>query len=377
MKQYFNLSSFSILTLLILWCISIGNIEAQTTPDGVFPKRPYGDSLRAVSPPNIIVLIVDDLGWADVNYSPMYKTPNIDRLMAESATFTNAYSASPSCSPSRASFLTGRNPARFLLVRHIPSVPKFGFDSYGRPTREFNFWPTDPAHMPSRNWLPLSETTFAEALGALGYHSIFIGKWHLGHAPYYPIHQGFDVQQGVTNFGHPKSYTAPYFGGRTKAFPDIPKGTYLTDQLTEYALNFIKTSSNHKQQPFLLTLFYYAIHAPFDGPEKLVKKFMDNGLKKNVAERAAMFAKVDQSIGRIREALKNMDLLATPLLFLGATKEGLCQTIHCGEESLQALPYMKGEHGFRLLSIGPEWRSRAAVFPCLSHLMIYFRHSCR
>lgn len=83
----------------------------------------------------------------------------------------------------------------------------------GGTENEFNYWPTDPVQRPSRNWLPLEEITYAERLKEYGYFNMFIGKWHLGHEPYYPIHQGFDAQYAVARTGHPKSYYPPYFKG--------------------------------------------------------------------------------------------------------------------------------------------------------------------
>lgn len=256
------------------------------------------DADRPATPPNIVVLFVDDLGWADLEYAgETYDTPNIDRLAAEGATFTDAYAAAPACSPSRASVVTGRHPARLRLVRHIPNV-----DAAEGKVPEFHLHPDDPARMPSRNWLPLEETTFAEALGSLGYRSIFIGKWHLGHDPYHPVHQGFDTQRGVSNLGAPASYYPPYFGRASEVYRDVPRDRYLTDQLTDDAVRFLEEYEG--EQPFLLTLFYYAVHTPFEGREDLVRRFEADGLSGDAAQRAAMVAAVDESVGRVRAALR-------------------------------------------------------------------------
>ena len=164
-----------------------------------------GAASGAGEAPNILVLFVDDLGWTDVSYQgDRYDTPNIDRFASQAMTFSRAYIATPTCSPSRSSVLTGQHPARLRIVRHIPGGTQYGFDKFGRTNEHWHVLDTDPAQFPSRNWLPLEVTTIAEALKPLGYYSAFMGKWHLGSEPFHPIHQGFDEQRGVSNFGHPR-----------------------------------------------------------------------------------------------------------------------------------------------------------------------------
>ncbi len=220
----------------------------------------------------------------------------MDRLALEGITFTDAYAASPTCSPSRAALITGKHPARLRLVRHIPRG-----DPYGRHENEYHQLKGDPARFASRNWLPLEHLTLAEALKPRQYRSAFVGKWHLGHEPYHPVHQGFDRQFGVSNYGHPKSYHAPFFGMHSEASKDVPKGTYLTDQLTDDAIRYIGVQDPNT--PFLLTVFYYAAHTPYQGRADLVKKFEAQGLKGGALHQAAMVAAVDESLGRIRRAL--------------------------------------------------------------------------
>ena len=107
-----------------------------------------------VEKPNVVILFVDDLGWADLGYrNPIFHTPNIDQLRADGMEFTRAYISTPTSSPSRASLLTGKEPVRFQMVRHIDESEENGFDKNGRTTQEFGFWKNDPVQMPSRNWL--------------------------------------------------------------------------------------------------------------------------------------------------------------------------------------------------------------------------------
>ncbi|MEM6691606.1 MAG: sulfatase-like hydrolase/transferase, partial [Planctomycetota bacterium] len=221
------------------------------------------DANAVTKKPNIVLLFVDDLGWADLGYrNEMFETPNIDKLASESLDFTQAYVASPTCSPSRATLLTGLHPARLRMVRHIPTSPKHpDFDSFGRTKVEFNLLASDPAQFPCRNWLPLEHQTYAEALKDLGYYNLFVGKWHLGHEPFHPIHQGFDRQIGTTNWGHPKSYKSPFFKN-SNVFEQEPDG-YLTDQLTDETVEFI--NGYQADDPFMISFWYYNVHNPLVG----------------------------------------------------------------------------------------------------------------
>lgn len=255
----------------------------------------------AAEQPNVVLFFVDDLGWSDLGYrNPAFESPNIDQLASEGIDFQQAYIACPTCSPSRATLVTGLHPARLKLVRHIPASPKEGFDKFGRTDAEFNLLPTDPAQFPCRNWLPLEQTTYAEALKELGYYNLFVGKWHLGHEPYHPIHQGFDQQIGTSNFGHPSSYYPTYFKNSDALAEESER--YLTDKLTDETIKFIE--GYERNQPFMLSLWFYNVHAPHEGREDLVKHFESKGLSDKQAHYAAMIKAVDESIGRIRHAVQ-------------------------------------------------------------------------
>jgi arylsulfatase A-like enzyme len=142
--------------------------------------------------PNIILCLIDDLGWTDLGCfgSDYYRTPNIDRFSAQSMKFTDAHSACTVCSPSRAGIMTGKYPARLHITDYIPGEQH----------------PYAKLKVP--DWtqhLPLEERTMAEMLKPLGYRTQHIGKWHLGNEPFYPEHQGFDGNIGGTFRGQPPS----------------------------------------------------------------------------------------------------------------------------------------------------------------------------
>ncbi len=194
--------------------------------------------------PNFVFILIDDMGWKDLGCygSTFYDTPNIDKLASQGMRFTNAYAAAPVCSPTRASILVGKYPARLHLTDFLS----------GRADR-----PAQKLLRPkSLQYLPLNEVTIARALKPLGYTSASIGKWHLGREAYFPEKHGFDVNIGGTETGSP---TGGYFRFRTPTMTARNDQEYLTDRLTEEAEHFIETN---RDRPFFLYLAHYAVHIP-------------------------------------------------------------------------------------------------------------------
>ncbi len=260
----------------------------------------------AHSKPNIVLLFVDDLGFSDLGYrNPTFESPNISALARESVDFTQFYIPSPACSPSRAGLVTGKHPARLQITRHIP------WNAY----EPFHYYRDkgDPANVPSRNWLEKKHLTYAEVLKELGYYNLFIGKWHLGHEEYHPVEQGFDRQIGTTNQGNPTSYYPDYFSS-SEEFDD-ESSAYLTDKLTDEAVGFI--DSYDRDQPFMLSFWYYSVHTPHMGRDDYVAYFKEKGFGGKRAEYLAMLKSVDDSVGRIRQALERKGIAEdTVILFL-------------------------------------------------------------
>jgi arylsulfatase A-like enzyme len=281
---------------------------------------------RAASagPPNIIFILADDLGWRDLGCygSAFYETPNLDKLAAQGVRFTGAYAACNVCSPTRASILTGKYPARLHLTDWLPGRAD-------RPDQKLKR-PVILQH------LPLEEVTLAEALKEAGYATAFIGKWHLGGEEYFPDKQGFDINIGGCHLGHPPSYFSPY---KIPTLPDGPKGEYLTDRLTDEALKFIE---NKKDKPFLLYLSHYAVHNPQQAKKDLVEKFAakaatltsagpefltDNGRQVRQAQNqpvyAAMIQSLDESVGRVMGKLTELGLDKSTIVFFTSDNGGL------------------------------------------------------
>jgi arylsulfatase A-like enzyme len=216
-----------------------------------------GTRQEPVRRPNFVFLLVDDLGRQDLGCygSTFYETPNIDRLAAQGMRFTNAYAACPVCSPTRASIMTGKYPARIRLTNYIAGA---------RPGKLLS---AEYFH-----YMKLEELTLAEAMKEAGYKTYFVGKWHLGSEPYYPEKQGFDVNIAGDSSGAPPTYFYPYQRGK-RSIPGLEEGKpgeYLTDRLADESLKLIEQS---KGEPFLLYLSFYAVHIPLEAKKEFVEKY--------------------------------------------------------------------------------------------------------
>jgi arylsulfatase A-like enzyme len=281
--------------------------------------------------PSIVFILIDDLGWKDTGCygSRFYETPYINRLASEGMRFTDAYAASPVCSPTRASIMAGKYPARLNITDWIP-----GDD----PKNRRLLGPED------LHQFPLKEMTIAEALKEAGYVTGFLGKWHLGDRGFYPEDQGFDINVGGHWAGQPASYFYPYKNERKRW--DVPgleggrEGEYLTDRLTDESLKFIE---QHKGRPFLLFLSHYAVHTPIqskddltekyraklegiptpEGPgylperESQTKQFQDNPVY------AGMIQSVDESVGMIMDKLDELSLSKNTIIVFMSDNGGL------------------------------------------------------
>ncbi|MBT5477679.1 MAG: sulfatase [Verrucomicrobia bacterium] len=216
------------------------------------------------SRPNIVFFLVDDLGWTDLGCygSNFYETPNIDSFAMDGVKFNSAYAACHVCSPTRSSILTGKYPARNNMTDWIRGRRDFPFQQY--------------LNVKTGQFLPFEEITLAETLRSHGYATGAVGKWHLGKAPSTPDKHGFDWHvPRHWNGGAPnRTFYAPY---GLKGLEDAPDGEYLTDRLTDEALGFIE---NNKDQPFFLYLAHFAVHDPIHGRPDLVEKY-ETKLKEN------------------------------------------------------------------------------------------------
>jgi len=257
--------------------------------------------------PNVLFVLVDDLGWRDVACfgSDLYETPNIDALAASGMKFTDAYAASPLCSPTRASIMTGQEPGRLRFTTPAGHVAKVVLD----PKESDRSAPWQKAATPAtRTRLPNEYLTFAEVLKEQGYATAFMGKWHLGREPYIPENQGFDVVVGGREHPGPPPpghFFAPW---DCSTLPVVPEGTHICDVVTDTALKYIEAK---KDEPFLLCLWYYDVHAPYQGKEDLKEYYAGKIGPENVqrcSTMGAMVGNMDSNFGRVMDKLKELKL---------------------------------------------------------------------
>lgn len=272
--------------------------------------------------PNVVIFFIDDLGWTDigVNGSSFHETPNIDALAKSGVNFTRSYSANPVCSPTRSSLLTGKAPQRVGITQWIARK--------------------------SDIHLPLSEQTIGEAFQEAGYFTGYIGKWHLGKADeVQPQFQGFEYTKAVNRAGQPATFFYPFAKGNNVAnvpdLDDYKEGDFLTDALTDKAIEFIDKQS---ERPFFLTLSHYAVHTPIQAPKALVDKYsakkqkMYGDEKSTLIEEkyntlaqtrqanpayAGMIENLDTNIGRVVEHLKSEGLYKNTIIVFTSDNGGL------------------------------------------------------
>jgi arylsulfatase A-like enzyme len=258
--------------------------------------------------PNIVFILADDLGWADTTlygHTKYHRTPNLERLAKRGITFQRAYSASPLCSPTRSSLLTGLHPARTGLTTpncHEPQVVLKATPGLKAP-------PGNKAADPSPvTRLNTTFTTLAELLKTAGYATGHFGKWHLGPEPFSPLQQGFDVD--VPHYAGPGpagSYVAPWKFKDFDADPAVPD-QHIEDRMAGEAVAFLE---KNKDQPFFLNYWMFSVHAPFDAKKALVAKY---ALTANPADPqhcptyAAMVESMDDAVGTLLDTLDRLQL---------------------------------------------------------------------
>ena len=259
----------------------------------------------STQPPNIIFILADDLGWADL---PVYgnhfnEAPNLDRLAANGMRFTNAYAASAVCSPTRASIISGQYPARVGIIDFITG--------HWRPYEQV----TVPINR--TQYLPLDTYTMGELMKDAGYTTGYFGKWHLGGKDHYPEKQGFD--QSVVFRG----FQFIDIGEKLDPPQDIPKDKYLAEALTDLSLDFI---DQHKQEPFFLFLSHFDVHVPLDADSAAIQKYLNKpkvaGYPSN-AIYAGMIEAIDRSLGRIMNKLEAEGLDQNTMILFFSDNGGL------------------------------------------------------
>lgn len=266
----------------------------------------YAAAQKQEKHPNLIVIMTDDMGWADVGFNGCkdIPTPNIDKIANEGIRFEEGYVSFPVCGPSRAGFLTGRYQDRFGFTTN-PSID-----------------PKNPIA-----GLPIEEETMAQVLSKADYKSAIIGKWHMGTNPvFHPLERGFDYFYGFLSGGHnyfPENLiyedlsqvNSKWGWYRTKIKENrstISTKKYLTDELSDAAVNYINKKAKNREH-FMLYLAYNAPHTPMQATEQYLSRFPNIKNKKRKTY-AAMVSAVDDGVGRVLEQLKQMGIEENTLI---------------------------------------------------------------
>lgn len=215
--------------------------------------------------PNVLFILADDLGWRDLSVegSTFYESPHIDRIAKSGMRFTQGYAGCQVCSPSRASIMLGKTPARHGITDWIGAPEGTGWK------RNTKLLPPKYIHA-----LPAEDTTLAESFREAGYKTFFAGKWHLGDKGSFPEDHGFDINVGGHHRGSPPGgYFAPY---RNPKLSDGPNGESLPLRLGRETAKFI---DDHAKQPFFAYLSFYSVHGPIQSTKPLWSKYRDKAAK--------------------------------------------------------------------------------------------------
>lgn len=214
--------------------------------------------------PNVVFILADDLGWRDLSNegSEFYESPHIDRIANGGIKFTRGYATCQVCSPSRASIMTGKYPARLAITDWIGAA-------------EGQEWKRNTKLLPAtyNHQLPADDTSMAEAFRESGYRTFFAGKWHLGGEGSLPTDHGFEFNIGGHHRGSPPGgYFSPWNNPQMKSGP---KGELLPLRLGRETAEFIES---HKDEPFFAMLSFYSVHGPIQTTKKLWKKYRDKAI---------------------------------------------------------------------------------------------------
>lgn len=289
----------------------------------IFLVDPVQGTAQTVVRPNIVLILADDLGWADLGSygADLHETPHLDQLARQGVRFTQAYAMSV-CTPTRAAMLTGKHAARLNLT--IWREGSVGRDAEVARTKNRLLAPSTIHN------LGADETTIAELLHATGYLTFHVGKWHLGDAANAPERHGFDLNIGGTHWGAPATFFWPFRGnfGQSGEFRYVPglglgrEGDYLTDRLTEEAISLIDQAGS---RPFFLNLWYHNPHTPIEGKPSLTAKYRQR-LKPEFHHQnpdyAAMIETLDANVGRIMGHLQKKKLAAQTLFVFTSDNGG-------------------------------------------------------
>ena len=286
-------------------------------------RSPGADAeARAEPRPNVVMILADDLGWSDSSLygtTALHRTPNIQRLAARGVTFTRAYAASPLCSPTRASILTGQTPARHGSTSPVHHLSEVRLEPQARPHGP----PGDRACVvQSVSRLDAGLPTLGRLLRAAGYRTAHVGKWHLGAEPFSPLEHGFEVDVPHTSGPGPGgNFVAPWSFGR---FAPRSPDEHVEDRMAAEAVAWMESV---KDEPFYLQYWQFSVHAPYDAKESLVAEYrarVDPSAAQRSATYAAMVHSLDDAVGTLLDAIDRLGIADRTIVVFTSDNGGNC-----------------------------------------------------
>jgi len=288
-----------------------------------FKQTNAGEKQADDPPPNILFILIDDMGWKDIGCagSSYYETPNIDKLASEGMRFLNAYSPAPVCTPTRGAIFSGKCPARTQLttVFNGPAGPDDRLHNRSKYRGEKDQY-LEARH---RHALPQNEVIIPLAIAEAGYETAFFGKWHIGECPgYYPDERGFHVAKGYRTQQHgTRSHWMKDFIPAPANMDGTDQDAYVADVLTDQCVEFIKAN---KDKSWLAVLSHYLVHSPVQPkPEKLTKYKSKPTTDQNNPGYAAMVESVDESVGLLIRTIAELGLEKNTLVIFTSDNGGL------------------------------------------------------
>ncbi len=329
--------------------------------------------------PNIVLFLVDDLGWQDTSVpfwkekthlNKSYHTPNLENLAANGLVFTSAY-ATPVCSPSRVSLMTGMNATRHRVTNWTLHPNKMQPMETRDSLLTYPFWNVNGISSDAATPYAVHVKTLAKQLQAEGYHTIHTGKAHFGAKETpgaNPLNLGFDVNIAGHAAGAPGSYYGKEDFGNGKrsvwAVPGLEEyhdtDVFLTEALTQKAIATLE--NRNKEQPFYLYMAYYGVHTPIMADERFFEKYLNNGMDTIEAKYASMIEAMDKSVGDVLTYLNDNNLTEETIILFMSDNGGLSAHARAGEKHTHNWPLKSGkgsvyEGGIRVPMIA-SWKGK-------------------
>ncbi len=321
------------------------------------------NSSNLIEKPNVVLFMVDDLGWQDTSvsfwnnetkFNKLYNTPNMERLAEMGVKFTNAY-ATPVCSPSRISLMTGMNAAKHRVTNWTLHPNKKKPAEINHKTFEFPDWNYNGLSISDSVSNSVYATPLPQILNDNGYYTIHAGKAHLGAIGYPssdPLNIGFDINIAGHAAGAPQSYLGTdNFGNNDQknkiwAVPGLEKyhgkNIFLTQAITEEVLIKIQKPIKSKS-PFFLYFSLYGVHAPLMEDNRFVEKYKNIGIENPEIKYASMIESMDYALGIVLDELKKKDILKNTIIVFMSDNGGLSAVARGGQKHQHNYPLRSGK----------------------------------